>query len=85
MEKLECAVEKALIWFEHNGMKLNSGKCHLLVCGHKHESMICKIETAQVIEEDSVKLLGISIDRSLFGLFELTSLRSVNSEKSRTI
>lgn len=65
MEKLEFAVEKALDWFEHNGMKLNSGKCHLLVCGHKYESMICKIGTAQVIEEHSVKLLGISIDAEL--------------------
>ena len=33
MEKLECAVKIAMELFYYNGMKLNSGKCHLLVCG----------------------------------------------------
>ena len=43
MKKLEYAAEKAIDWFEYNRMKLNSSKCHLLVCGHKYESMIAKI------------------------------------------
>ena len=66
MEKLEYAVEKALDWFELNGMKLNSSKCHLLVCEHKYESMICKIGNVPVIKKHKVKLLGFSIE------FELT-------------
>ena len=45
MAKLECAVNSAIEWFHYNGMKLNSGKCHVLVCGHKFESMICRIGT----------------------------------------
>ena len=39
MEKLECAVKESIDWFENNGMKLNSSKRHLLVCGHKFERM----------------------------------------------
>ena len=50
MKKLENAAEKAIDWFEYNGMKLNSSKCHLLVCGHKYESMIAKIGNEQIIE-----------------------------------
>ena len=25
-------------WFENNNMKLNQGKCHLIVSGHKYEN-----------------------------------------------
>ena len=65
MKRLECAVEKAIDWFQFNGMKLNSSKCHLLVCGHKFECMFCKIGNSQIIETHKVKLLGMSIDREL--------------------
>ena len=34
MEKLESASNCALEWFCVNGMKPNSSKCHLLICGH---------------------------------------------------
>ena len=46
-------------------MKLNSNKCKFLVCGYKFESMICKIENAQVIETHMAKLLGIQVDSEL--------------------
>ena len=36
MNKLELTAEKALNWFEYNGIKLNSNKCRLIVSGHKH-------------------------------------------------
>jgi hypothetical protein len=65
MDKLEGAAEKAIDWFEYNGMKLNSDKCNLLVCGHKYEHMICKVGNTQVIESHNVKLLGILIDSDL--------------------
>ena len=65
MAKLECAVKSALEWFRYNGMKLNGDKCNLLICGHKFESMVCKIEGALVIETQLVKLLGIKIDSQL--------------------
>ena len=65
MTKLECAIKSALEWFRYNGMKLNGSKCHLLICGHKYESMICKVEDALVIETHLVKLLGIKIESQL--------------------
>ena len=65
MDKLERAIDNALDWFRNNGMKLNSSKCKLMVCGHKFENMICEVENAQVIETHTVKLLGIHIDSKL--------------------
>ena len=29
----------AIEWFERNYMKLNQDKCHLLISGHKYESV----------------------------------------------
>ena len=65
MKKLECSVQGSLDWFENNGMKLNSSKCHLLVCGHKYECMVCDVGHSELIEEHKVKLLGIWIDSDL--------------------
>ena len=65
MNKLEVSSDKALDWFRRNGMKLNSDKCKLLVCGHKYENMICKIQSSQIIETHVVKLLGVQIDSKL--------------------
>ena len=63
--KLECAINSALERFRYNGMELTGSKCHLLICGHKFERMICKIEDALVIETHLVKLLGIKIESQL--------------------
>ena len=65
MAKLECATNSAVEWFHYNGMKLNSSKCHLLICGHKYECMLCKIDNTQVIETHLVKLLGVKIESEL--------------------
>ena len=65
MNKLECATKSAMEWFYNNGMKFNFSKCHLLICGHKFESMICKIDNTMIIESHLVKLLGIKIDSEL--------------------
>ena len=65
MEKLQCATKGAMEWFHYNGMKLNFSKCNLLVCGHKYESMILKIDNTIVIETNLVTLLGIKIESEL--------------------
>ena len=65
MDKLESVTNSAMEWFRNNGMKLNSSKCHLLVCGHKNECMICKVGNSQVIETHLVKLLGMKIESDL--------------------
>jgi len=81
MKKLECAVEMALEWFKNNGMKLNNEKCHILVCGHKHEAMICNVGNKQIIEKHRVKLLGISIDSDLNFEHHMKNICSKASKK----
>ena len=65
LNNLEKAGEKAISWFQNNGMKLNSDKCHLFISGHKHECMICDIGGSKIIETHYVKLLGVRIDSGL--------------------
>ena len=45
MGRLEHDTKLAIEWFENNYMKLNEDKCHLLVAGHKYESLLAKIFT----------------------------------------
>ena len=51
--------------FENKFMKLNQGKCHLLVSGHKHETLWVKIGETKIWESNKQKLLGVVIDRNL--------------------
>ena len=51
-------------WFECNYFKMNPDKCHLLVC--KHTKDVSIILGNEIIDSsDSVKLLGITIDKKL--------------------
>ena len=51
-------------WFTDNYLKLNADKCHLLIS--KHNKEICINVGNEVIEcENSVKLLGVTIDNKL--------------------
>ena len=61
--ELNTALDKLeeINWFEINYMKLNSGKCHLLVSGHHYEEMFVNIGKDKIWESKSVKLLGITI------------------------
>ena len=51
-----------LEWFRDNYMTLNESKCHLIVCGYKHECISANIGNTRVWEEHSAKLLGVHID-----------------------
>ena len=46
-------------------MKLNRGKCHLLVSGYKHKNTWAKIGKTKTWESRKQKLLGAEIDSSL--------------------
>ena len=46
-------------------MTLNEDKCHLLVAGHKHESLWANIGETRICESKNEKLLGLTIDRNL--------------------
>ena len=51
--------------FEDNYMNLNSGKCHLLISGHKYEHLWVQIGKNMAWEENKLKLLGITVDNEL--------------------
>ena len=65
LQKLEHNSELAIAWFEANYMKLNTGKCHLLISRNKHEHMWAKIGQDIVGESNRVKLLGVTTDNHL--------------------
>ena len=46
-------------------MKLNEGKCHLLVAGHRSETLWASIGETRIWESKNEKLLGLTIDRNL--------------------
>ena len=46
-------------------MKLNEDKCHLLVAGHRYETLWANIGETRIWESKNEKLLGLTIDRSL--------------------
>ena len=53
-----------------NNMKLNQDKCHLLVCGYKHENVWAQIGGKIIWENNNQKFLGLQIDRNLdFNVF----------------
>ena len=65
MERLKHNAKLVIKWFENNYMKLNEDKCHLLVAGHRYESLWAKIGETRIWENKNEKLLGLTIDRNL--------------------
>ena len=59
LEKLEHNSELAIAWFEMNYMKLNTGKCHLLISGNKTEYMWAKLDQDIVWESNDVYFLEL--------------------------
>ena len=65
MERLEHDTKLAIEWFENNCMELNEDKCHLLVAGHRCETLWANIGETRIWESKNEKLLGLTIDRNL--------------------
>ena len=63
LKKLEKETNIALNWFKINEMKSNDGKCHLIVPNESTVSV--KLGKELILAEDSVKLLGMTIDNKL--------------------
>ena len=55
----------AIKWFQNNDKKLNQDKCHLLVCGYKHENVWAQIADIIIWESNKQILLGLQIDKNL--------------------
>ena len=68
MHAVLCALEKdvsiLVSWFRNNYLKLNPDKCHFLLSKHKSGVHI-SVETEIIECENSVKLLGVTIDNEL--------------------
>ena len=65
ISRLEHDSVLAIEWFECNYMKLNQDKCHLLISGHKYESVWANIGSCKIWESNDQKLLGVNIDHNL--------------------
>ena len=46
-------------------MKLNQDKCHLLISGHKYDSVWANIGSCKIWESNDQRLLEVNIDRNL--------------------
>ena len=71
----------AVCWFENNYMTLSTDKCHLIISGNKYKSLWADIGNDRIWESNYVKLLGISIGRSL--KFDFHMLRVCSKENRK--
>ena len=65
MERLEHDTKLAIEWFENNYMKLNEDKCHLLLAGHRYETLWANIGETRIWESKNAKFLRLTIDRNI--------------------
>ena len=63
LDILESETTTILDWFRLNEMKPNDDECHLIVCNHDNLSV--KLGKEKIKSANSVKLLGITIDKNL--------------------
>ena len=55
LQKLEHDSSNLLKWLRNNYMKLNEEKCHLVVAGHKFESVWAQIGDSRIWETNTEK------------------------------
>ena len=85
LTRLEHDSVLAIEWFENNYMKLNEGKCHLLISGFKHEVLWANIGGKRIWESTENKLLGLHIDRDLQFTSHVSKLCTQASQKLTAI
>ena len=69
---LKCLISRfedgnllAIEWFENNNTMLSQDNCHLIVSGHKYETVFTSVGQSIILETENKKLLGIIIDGQL--------------------
>ena len=62
MERLEHDTKLAIEMFENNFMKLSEGKYHILVAGHRFETLWANIGEITIWQSKNEKLHGLTID-----------------------
>ena len=63
LKTLENETSLILDWFRINEMKPNDDKCHLIVCNH--DQLTVTLGEEEIETNDSVELLGVTIDNNL--------------------
>ena len=85
LKTLESETLSVLNWFRLNEMKPNQGKCHLLVADINHKSYSSNsyiyLDNAFLENEESVKLLGVTIDQNLDFEEHITLLLNEGNKK----
>ena len=61
MRGLKRDTKLAIEWFENKYMKLNEGKCHLLVAKHRYETLWANIGETRIWKSKNEKLLGLTM------------------------
>ena len=85
LRRLEHDSHLAIEWFKQNYMKLNEGKCHLLISGFKHEVLWANIGGKKIWESKEEKLLGLCIDRDLTFTSHIASICAKAGQKLTAI
>ena len=85
LKKLESETSTVLNWFKINEMKSNSDKCHLIVAAANNRtytsSSFIYLDNEFLENEDSVKLLGVKIDKNLNFNEHVTNLVKKGNQK----
>ena len=85
LKTLKSYATNVLDWFRKNEMMPNQGKCHLLVAEIDHKSYASNsyifLENAFLENEESVKLLGVTVDKNLDFNEHITCLLKKGNQK----
>ena len=83
ISELQDVSAKAFNWFGNNHMKVNPGKCHLLLSSKSPE--VVSIDGIQITSSTAETLLGITIDSELNFENHLSAICNRVSRKSNTL
>ena len=85
LKSLQSETSVVLNWFEINEMKANSSKCHLIVCDlqrkHYSSKSYVYLNLDLIESEETVKLLGLTIDNKLTFEEHITKLLKKGNQK----
>ena len=74
INRLEHGTLLVIEWFGNNNIKLNQGKYHLIISGHKYENEFAFVGQSIIWDTFNQNLLGIIKDRKVKWLDYVTSI-----------
>ena len=85
LEHLHNDLEIALDWISNNGMVANPDKFQAIFLGTKSKSITLNVRTTNIVNSESVKLLGITIDDQLSFYPHIMEICKKVSNKSKAL